>query len=311
MQSKILQFYRKHNVGIQDINLIKSHLFSKDHLNKWIYCIETELFNVYNNVCPQCVLVGCVPDETHIEMQIMKYPKSKVIFRIQLHESNTTFELLKIMLGKYIVKQLDYGSANGVQTLLCENKKKVIEKLNILSKTKSLEEYFEKVMGPGVKTVEPKFLTRLDELNAFIFEPFIKKNNWKKEYDDKAILTSINNYKSTIRKYGFLVMIENFEITEYYSNKIVGVFAVTRYSDIENICFYKSKIVKSIRVFDKDFAYLIFNYLMAHAIYCPNYLTIRKTDAEDTLDVIKKYFTDYQTIDDVRKHVLKNNTAIK
>lgn len=313
MQSQILQFYRKHKISSQHLNLIKSHLLSKVYpIGKWIYCMETELFNVYNNVCSHCVLVGCVCDETHIDVQCMKYPKSKVIFKIQLHESNITFELLKIALGKYVVKQVGYGidvrtglSSGRDQTLLCENKKKVMEKLNILSKTNELEDYFDIVMKGNLS--EPYFLTKIQELDACIFEPSIKKNNWKAQFDMGEARDAIVNYTSTIRKYGFLVTIDSFEITEYYSNKIVGVFPVVRYADIENAFFYKPKIVKSIRVFDKDFAHLIFDYLMGTRtrVYCSNYYMVKTSDVERILNIVGKYFTDYQTVDDIRKHVLK------
>lgn len=294
MIKKILYFNKDKKIPNINYDEILARL-KKDYTG-WIYCIESEILNVYGK---KYVIVDVAKDNDQIIKEMKKYPRCKLVKKINLVSVNSYYEILKLNLFNIQVENKFFN-----------NKTLVKKELKKIEKTESLEEYY--------KLLLTNINTNFNHINTF----FKMRRQYIPTYricerKDKNIINKkvntlelIKNYSSQIRKYGFLVELESEEINYYYNNKIKMILGIVRYIDINNILITNTNINNSIRIYDYELGTLLLRDQLKNEIYDTNLYISKDKNILAILEKIKKYFDEYDDCNKIKNAYLYNEYNI-
>lgn len=284
MISKILYFNK--DKKIHDVNYDEILLRLKKDYTGWLYSIESEILNVYGK---KYVIVDVAKNDEEIMKEMKKYPKCKLIKKINLDTVNCYNEILKLNLFNIRVENKFYND----KTLVKKEFKKI-------EKTNTLDEYY-KLLLININMVYNHINTYFKIRRKYIptYRLCEKKNKNiinKKENTIDLII----NYKSEIRKNGFLVELESDEIKYYYENKIKLIMGLSRYDEKDNMLIGNINVLNSIRIYDYELGILMLRDQLKNEIYDTNLYISNNKNIHSIFEKIKKYYDEY---DDYKKIV--------
>lgn len=136
MISKILYFNKDKKITNVNYEEILSRL-KKDYTG-WLYCIESEILKVYGE---KYVIVDVAIDNEEIIDEMKKYPRCKLVKKINLVTVNCFYEIFKLNLFNIQIENKFFN-----------DKMLVKKELNKIEKTNSLDEYY-KLLLININTV--------------------------------------------------------------------------------------------------------------------------------------------------------------
>ncbi len=278
MISKILYFNKDKKISNVNYDEILSRL--KEDYTGWLYCIESEILNVYGK---KYVIVNVAKDNEEIIKEMKKYPRCKLVKKINLVTVNCYYEILKLNLFNIQVENKFFND----KTLVKKEFKKI-------EKTNSLDEYY-KLLLININTVYNHINTYFKIRRKYIptYKLCEKKNKNiinKKENTIDLII----NYSSEIRKNGFLVELESEEIKYYYGNKIKLIMGLSRYDEKNNMLISNINVINSIRIYNYELGILMLRDQLKLQIYETNLYICNSEEIKNIFEKIKKYFNDYE-----------------
>jgi len=277
MISKILYFNKDSKISNVNYSEITSRL--KNDYTGWIYCMESEILNVYGK---KYVIVDVAKDDEEIVRRIDRYPRSKLIKKINLVTVNCYYEILKLNLFNIQIKNKFF---NDISLVKKEFKK--------IEETRSLEEYF-KLFLINIKLIYNHINTYFGLRRKYIPTYKLCERKEKKIINKKEdTLNLIKNYSTQIRKIGFLVEIESDEIKYYYNNQIKMIMSLIRYNEKDDMLISDMNISKSIRIYDYELGILLLKDQLKNELYDTNLYINKNKDISDIFYKIKKYFDEY------------------
>lgn len=282
MISKILYFNK--DKKISNINYDEILLRLKNDYAGWLYCIESEILNVYGK---KYVIVNVAKDDEEIIKEMKKYPRCKLVKKINLYTVNCFYEILKLNLFNIQIENKFFNDKTLVK-----------KELTKIEKIKSLDEYYKLLLiniNNNYNHINTYFKMRRNYIPIYkLCEKKEKKIIDKKENTFELI----SSYSSQIRKNGFLVELESEEIKYYYNDKIKLIMGVIRYSEKNNILITDTKIKRSLRIYDYELGILLLRDQLKNKLYESNLYISNDNEINIIFEKIKKYFDDY---DDYKK----------
>lgn len=294
MISKILYFNK--DKKIPDVNYDKISLRLKNDYTGWIYCIESEILNVYGK---KYVIVDVAKNDEEIMKEMKKYPKCKLIKKINLDTVNCYNEILKLNLFNIRVENKFYN-----------DKILVKKELKKIEKTKSLDDYY-KLLLININTVYNHINTYFKIRRKYIpTYKLCEKKNKNIINKKENTIDSIINYKSEIRKNGFLVELESEEIKYYYENKIKLIMGLSRYDEKDNMLIGDINVLNSIRIYDYKLGILMLRDQLKNEIYDANLYISNNKNIRTIFEKIKKYYDEYDDYKKIASAYLYNEYKI-
>jgi hypothetical protein len=294
MISKILYFNK--DKKIPDVNYDKILLRLKNDYTGWIYCIESEILNVYGK---KYVIVDVAKNDEEIMKEMKKYPRCKLIKKINLDTVNCYNEILKLNLFNIRVENKFYND----KTLVKKELKKI-------EKIKSLDDYY-KLLLININTVYNHINTYFKIRRKYIpTYKLCEKKNKNIINKKENTIDSIINYKSEIRKNGFLVELESEEIKYYYENKIKLIMGLSRYDEKDNMLIGDINVLNSIRIYDYELGILILRDQLKNELYDTNLYISNNKNISSIFIKIKKYFDEYDDYKKITSAYLYNEYKI-
>ena len=284
MISKILYFNKDKKISNVNYDEILSRL--KEDYTGLLYCIESEILNVYEK---KYVIVNVAKDNEEINKEMKKYPKCKLVKKINLDTVNCFYEILKLNLFNIQIKNKFFN-----------DKALVKKELKKIEKIKSLDEYY-KLLLININTVYNHINTYFKIRRKYI--PIYRLCE-KKEKNiinkNENTIDLIINYSSKIRRNGFLVELESEEIKYYYGNKIKLIMGLLKYDEKDNMLIGNINVVNSIRIYDYELGILMLRDQLKNELYDTNLYIPKNKNISLIFEKIKKYFDEY---DDNKKIV--------
>lgn len=294
MISKILYFNKDEKILNVNYDEILSRL--KNDYTGWLYCIESEILNVYGK---KYVIVDVAKDNEEIINEMKKYPRCKLVKKINLVTVNCFYEILKLNLFNIQVENKFFN-----------DKRLVKKELKKIEKTKSLDEYY-KLLLININTTYNHINTYFKIRRKYIptYKICEKKNN---NITNKKVNTInlIINYSSEIRKNGFLVELESEEIKYYYDDKIKLIMGLSRYDEKDNMLIGNINVVNSIRIYNYELGILMLRDQLKNRLYDTNMYIIKNEYILSIFEKIKKYFDEYDDCKKIKNAYLYNEYKI-
>jgi len=294
MISKILYFNKDEK--ILNVNYNEILLRLKEDYTGWLYCIESEILNVYGK---KYVIVNVAKDNKEIIKEMKKYPKCKLVKKINLVTVNSFYEILKLNLFNIQIENKFFDD----KTLV----KKELEKIE---KINSLEEYYKLLLiniKMTYKHINTYFKKRREYISRYKLCEKKKRNIINKKEKTKELII---NYSSEIIKNGFLVEIESEEIKYYYSNKIKLVMGLSKYDEKDKILIGNINVKNSIRIYNYELGILMLRDQLKNELYENNLYIINNKDILEIFKKIKKYFDEYKDYKKIKDAYLYNEYKI-
>ena len=294
MISKILYFNKDKKIPNLNYDEILSRL-KKDYTG-WLYCIESEILNVYGK---KYVIVDVAKDNEEIIKEMKKYPRCKLVKKINLVTVNCFYEILKLNLLNIQVVNKFFND----KTLVKKEFKK-IEKIN------SLEEYYKLLLiniNTSYNHINTYFKIRRKYIPTYRLCEKKEKNITNKK---ENTIDSIINYSSEIRKNGFLIVLESEEIKYYYENKIKLIMGLSRYDEKDNILIGNMNVVNSVRIYDYELGILMLRDQLKKELYDRNLYISNNKNILLIFEKIKKYFDKYDDCNKIKNAYLFNEYNI-
>lgn len=294
MISKILYFCKDEKILNINYDEILSRL-KKDYTG-WLYCIESEILNVYGK---KYVIVDVAKDNEEIIGEMKKYPRCKLVKKINLVSVNSFYEILKLNLFNIQIENKFFND----KTLVKKELKKI-------EKTKSLDEYY-KLLLTNINTIYNHINTYFKMRRQYIpTYRLCEKKNKNIINKKENTIDSIINYSCEIRKNGFLLELESDEIKYYYDNKIKLIMGLTRYNEKDNMLISNINVVNSVRIYNYELGILMLRDQLKNELYDINLYISNNKNILLIFEKIKKYFDEYDDYKKIKNAYLYNEYKI-
>lgn len=266
----------------------------------YIFMIKNDLYSVYNE---PIIMLDYGIKKSIDERYNKKYLKKISLIRsIKIPYVELVYKLLLIILNEYrIVKNKNF-LINNIDV------KKELDMLGIHFKKKDgLESYINYI----ITTINKKYgsiinlKNRLNEKKIIPIKCINSKENVSQiKIKKKDSLEKINEYESSIRKYGFIVLIESEEIEKYYKGEITYIIVSDTYKEQIESMFIKEPKIHTYRVYNYEMCELMVKDMLKNENISNGYYMCKKEKGKEKFELIKEYYEKNNQVENLKKSYL-------
>ena len=270
-----------------------------------IYLIENKFHSVYNY---KVYLIDCNENAEIFKEKYSNYVEPiKIIKKVKVPYIKIIYEMLLIFL---------------MEQMINKDKKFFIELPILKKELEKIRTFFNKkepLIGLGLyvdyilSSINKKYVSVQQFIKLLNTNNLLENIKCVNKYDgelkvntiNQKIITQIQNYTSSIRKYGFMVLVESEELKKYYSSKVSYFLIGDKYKEILNDMFIFESEIISTRIYNYELAELIAEDLLKkYFIGKKGYYLCNTEEIKKVCLIIKNYFDTYDDIEDIKKAYL-------
>ena len=281
----------------------------KDNVEElgYIFIIKNSIYLGYDKIP---IILDYGSNRKKIEDKYKKnyISKIEIIKSIKSKYTEIIYKILLILLNEYRIVWDKKFFVNEIEV------KKELELVELHLKKGGLESYINYVITRINKhdgdIINLKNKLKIKEKIPLECVGSIKNLNGIKIKKDKGILELIKNYSSSIRKYGFMVLVESDLVKKYYKDEISYLLASNEYKELVESIFISEYKIKSFRVYDYEFCELMIKDKLAEVNVSNGYYMCGHDRVDQVYGKIKEYYEKYSELENLKKAYLYDEYGI-
>ncbi len=273
----------------------------------YIFIIKNKIYSGYNE---NPIILDYGSNRKKIEDKYKKnyISKIEIIKSIKSKYTEIIYKILLILLNEYRIVWDKNFFVNEIEV------KKELEIVELHLKKDGLESYINYVLTRINKydgnIINLKNKLKIKEKIPLECVGSIENLNEIKIKKDKGILELIKNYSSSIRKYGFMVLIESDLVKKYYKDNVSYLLASSEYKELVESIFISEYKIKSFRVYDYELCELMIKDKLGGVSISNGYYMCGYDRVDQVYEKIKEYYEKYSELENLKKAYLYDEYGI-